>query len=180
MSETTIYRYTRSRRQKAIKLLLAALVCWGYIGAGLFYESMSGKLLPADLKLWSGIGFGIASVVLLLASLWCFRHPGEYLAEVTNERFRVQHPGWDGWCFDVAIAEIRRFEYRQSHGPGGEGVMQHGALLHNGEFHHVNQNYGVDLKKLYNAVRQVNPDVSFLSTLNRRFAGGPIERDYRD
>lgn len=157
--------------------MASAAVCGAYIGGALLYESITGQVLPQDLRFWGALGLGIASALLLIAALWCLKNPGEYRAEVTRDRLIINHPAHDGWCMDVPIEDIKRFEYRQSHSPGGKGTLQHGVLLHSGEFHHVNMNYGVSLKKLFRAVQHVNPKVTFPSRTNKRFAG-LINRDY--
>ena len=178
MSEQPVYRFTKTRRQQAVRLVSGAVVCWAYIGGALLYEDLSGQALPQELRFWGAVGLSVASGFSLLAALWCYRNPAEYVAEVTPERLVVKHPGHAGWCFDVAVSDIKRFEYRRTYSPGGEGTLRHGVLLHDGEFHHINMNYGVSLKKLFKAVRHVNPSVTFRSKVNKRFAGGPIERDF--
>ncbi len=180
MSAPPIYRFRKTRRQQAWQLVLGAFVLWGFIGSGLWYESLTGDSLPPEFRFWSALGLGVAGAISLVAALWCLRHPAEYLAEVTHERLLVQHPGSRDWCIDVPVAEIKRFEYRRTHSPGGEGILQHGVLLHNGEFHHINMNYGVSLKRLYKAAKQVNANVTFPSKVNKRMFGGPIEREYED
>lgn len=61
-----------------------------------------------------------------------------------------------------------------------EGITDLGILLKDGTFHHLSMNYRNNINKMYEAVKSVNPNVSFPKKTNKRVEHGPFKKDYDD
>ncbi|QSX31178.1 hypothetical protein JYB88_05940 [Shewanella cyperi] len=180
MNDLPIYHFKRSRKQRAKLFTRMGLFCWLYI-LGLFaYESLSGQRVPEDIRLTLLIALSLASAVLFFIAWWHMRHPAEYEAIITRERFRVRYPDHAPWSFDVAVAEIAGFENRQASGHAGKGMMQHGILMRDGRFFHISMNYDNKISDMYQAVKTINPGVSYPKAVNKKASGLGIKREYKD
>lgn len=163
MPSDVIYHYKKDRKKQSLLYIRMAVACLLYI-AGLYgYEWLMDDLVSTEFKLQWILIFLLASLVLFAVAWWHRRNPATYEATITRERFVVDYPSYPDWSFDISIADIERFEYRQSIGQAGRGVLQHGVLLKNGDFHHISMNYGNSLNKMYKAIQSINPEITFPS-----------------
>lgn len=177
MDDHTVYHFKKSRAQAAKLFLRMAIGCWLYIAGLAVYEYGFGNGVASDLKLYWNLGFGIASAILTYVYWWLKVHPAIYEATITHERFIVSYPEAQQWSFDVAVADIVRFENRNTLSHAGRGIPQHGILMKDGSFHHISMNYGNSIRKMYKAVHSINPEVSYPSKVNQKVEG-VLEKDY--
>lgn len=179
MNPTPLYHFRKTRKQRAWLFINMALMCWLYMAGVWFFEPLVGKVMPAVTGLIMLTAFAVASVVLLALAWWLRCHPAVYEAMVTTQRLRIDYPGSQQWSFDVSLADIKRFEHRKTLSHAGSGIARSGVLLRDGTFHPIPMNYGNNINKMYRAVKQVRPQVTFPRRVNTRVEG-LLERDYTD
>jgi len=166
MHSKPIYHYTKTRKQTSLTYIRMGIACWFYI-AGLFaYETLFNKTVAHDFKSYWIIGFSTASLLLFYIAWWHRKNPATYEATITKERFIVNYPFYQDWSFDISIADIKCFEYRRTLGHAGSGRLEHGILMKDGSFHYLSKNYGNNLKHMFEAVKSINPEVTFPSKVN--------------
>ncbi|WP_415912772.1 hypothetical protein [Neptuniibacter sp. QD37_11] len=172
-----IYSYRKTRKQQSHTFIMIALSCYAYI-AGLFlYEEHFNDTISFDFKMvYSGI-FVVASLVLFAVAWWLRSHPATYEVKITKERFIISYPNSELWSFDVAISDIKRFEYRNTLSHAGQGSARAGILLNDGNFHEVCMNYGANIGAMHKAIRKIRPEIEFPKKLNQKVSGF-VERDY--
>lgn len=178
MTEQILYQYIKTRAERSKLFICMGLFCWVYVAILLLYEKYGSKPVPHDLRLAMLIVFPVASVILFLIALWHRRNPATYRAIITPERFTVEYPGADAWSFSVRVADIKRFENRQTLGHAGKGIVQHGLLMEDGSFHHITMNYGNSIRDMYKAVASVKPEVTFPYKVNLKTRGLGLDKDY--
>ncbi|MCC4284698.1 hypothetical protein LL273_13275 [Marinobacter salarius] len=178
MTEHVLYHYSKTRKQRAKLFVRMGVVCWVYVIALLLYEEFGEQSVPESLCLATLIVFPVASVILFLIARWHIRNPATYRAVITPERFLVEYPKSEQWSFSVNVADIKRFENRQTRSHAGKGIPEHGILMKDGSFHHISMNYGNNIRDMYNAVKAVNPDVVFPYKVNTKAQGLGINKDY--
>ena len=178
MNTDVIFHFSKTRAQRARKFIYMALMCWVYIGAITLYSKFGAQALPASFVDISYLVFSLSSIILIAIAAWHHRHPAVFEAVLTDQRLIVRYPGSKQWSFDVAIDDIKRFEYRQTLSHAGDGIPQHGIVLKDGTFHHCSMNYDLNLNTLHKAVQQIRPDVEFPKTVNKRIEG-PFKRPYK-
>ncbi|MBU2952998.1 hypothetical protein [Marinobacter sp. F3R08] len=155
-----------------------ALFCWVYVAALFVYEKFGAQPVPEGLYLAVVTAFPLASVILFLIGRWHLRNPATYRAIITDKQFMVEYPGSEQWSFCVNVGDIKRFENRQTLSHAGRGIPQHGILMKDGSFHHITMNYGNNIRKMYKAVKQVNPEVTFPYRVNQKARGLGLDKDY--
>ena len=172
-----IYHYKKNRKQRSWLFINMGLACLFYIIVILTYDKFSSRELPESLLPISIIGFSIASGILFYIAWWHRTHPATYEATIDHDRFIISYPGSNQWSFDVKIADIKRFESRNTLSHAGEGIGQTGILLHDGTFHEISMNYGNSLNDIYKAIKSINPNVEFPTKVNQKVSG-ILEKDY--
>ena len=173
----TIYYYKRDRKQRSRIFINMGVACLVYI-AGLYgYEFYSERLVSEQIRTIYISVFSISSAILFYIAMWHRKHPAVYEAYITTERFVVSYPESSKWSFDIRIADIKRFEHRNTLSAAGSGIGQSGVLLNNGKFHEISMNYGNNIKEMYQAIKTINPQITFPHTVNKKISG-PITKDY--
>ncbi|MEE2730661.1 MAG: hypothetical protein VYA55_07535 [Pseudomonadota bacterium] len=173
-----LYHYKKSRRQQARLFIRMGVFCWLYVAALFGYEAYAQQTLPEDLRLAMLMAFPLASGVLFLIAWWLIAHPADYEATITRDQFEVRYPGSEHWSFSVSVADIKRFESRQTLSHAGPGIMEQGIVLKDGRFFHISMNYGNHIGDMYKAVKSVNPEVTYPARVNRKAQGLGINKDY--
>lgn len=173
----TIYYYKRDRKQRSIIFINMGVACLAYI-AGLYgYEYFFNNAVSDDFKKIYIMVFSVSSVILFYIAWWHRTHPATYEASITAENFVVNYPESTMWSFNIKVADIKRFEYRNTLSSAGQGIGKAGVLLNDGSFHEISVNYGNNIKKMYLAIKTVNPDVTFSNKVNKKVSG-IITKDY--
>lgn len=173
----TIYYYKRDRKQRSRVFINMGISCLVYI-AGLYgYESYSGNQVSEQIRTIYISAFSIASVILFYIALWHRKHPAVYEAFITTERFVVRYPESSMWSFDIKVADIKRFEHRNTLSAAGSGIGKTGVLLNDGSFHEISMNYGNSIKEMHQAIKTINPKITFPHSVNQKISG-PISKDY--
>jgi len=178
MTDQVLYFFSKTRKQRSKLYIRMGLFCWVYVIGLLLYEEFGDKPVPDDLHLAMVIAFPVASAILFLVAWWHIRNPATYRAMITPERFTIEYPNSESWSFDVNVADIKRFEYRQTLSHAGKGIMNHGILMKDGSVHNSSRNYGNHINEMYEAVKSVSPEVTFPSRVNKRVQGLGLDRDY--
>ncbi len=168
MENTHIYHYKMNRKKRSALFIRMGLACLAYIAGLYMYEFYSGGMVAENFRSIYIYSFGIVSLVLFYTAWWHLKNPASYEATVTPQRFIVDYPGSSQWSFDVSISDIERFEHRRSHSHAGRGIAECGIVMKSGEFHEIVMNYGNSIKKMHVAIADINPDVSFSKTVNKR------------
>ncbi|MBT0586085.1 hypothetical protein [Alteromonas oceanisediminis] len=168
MNKDVVFHFSKTRAQRSRKFIYMALMCWVYIGAIYLYSQFGARALPASFVNISYVAFSVSSIILIVIAVWHHRHPAVFEAILTAKRLIVRYPGSERWSFDVAVDDIKRFEYRRTLSHAGDGITQHGIVMKDGTFHHCSMNYDLNLNTLHKAVQQVRPDVEFPKTVNKR------------
>ncbi len=89
----------------------------------------------------------------------------------------MKYPGSTMWSFDIKISDIKRFEHRNTLSHAGKGIGESGALLNDGSFHEISMNYGNNINDMYEAVKTINPNVTFPKKVNKKVFG-PLDKNY--
>jgi len=179
MTSDVIYSYKKTRRQRSWLFINMAVACLLYI-AGLYgYEHYANTRVAEDFRVIYVAAFSVASLVLFAVAGWLRTHPATYEAVITSERFIVNYPNSTIWSFDIAVSDIKRFEYRNTLSHAGKGIARSGVLLNDGNFHEICMNYGNNIKDMYKAVRTVKTDVTFPTKVNQNVQG-LLSKDYDD
>ncbi len=177
MKSDAIYYYKKDRKQQSKVFINMGIACMVYI-AGLYgYEYFLNKPVAEDFKNLYILIFIISGIILFCIAWWHRSHPGTYEAIVTKDRFTVRYPESQMWSFDVKISDIKRFEHRSTLSHAGKGITESGVLLKDGNFYEVCMNYGVNINKLYAAIKKVNTEVTFPKKVNMNVQG-PFDKDY--
>ena len=180
MESTPIYHFRKTRKQQSRLYFRMAAICWVYIIGLLAYESYYDTTVQEDFRMASLWGLSIASLVLGLVGLWHRRNPDFFEVLVTPQTLTVRYPGSESWSFECRIEDIKRFEHRRVHSHAGRSPLESGVLLNDGGFHHISMNYGNSLNDNYQAVKSVKPEVEFPATVNKKFSGLGLDRDYKE
>lgn len=187
-----LYHVERTRKQVSRVLFNMGIGCWVYIVGFYIYDNYSNTptFLGDDGHIVISAFVG-ASIILFAFAIWHLRNPATYSVTVTSERFIIHYPGSKKWSFDVAIADIKRFEHRNTLSHAGQGHPEVGVLLKNGKFHHISLNYfngtgkfsdlitGGPVGEMHRAVQQINPDITYPKAMNTKVEGF-LKRDYSD
>ena len=174
-----IYHFKKSRKQRAPLFFRGTFIFLLYIAGMLAYEHYTGERLPEDLRLACLWGFSIAGLGSSLVGWWHLKNPGVFEIKLTREQLTVHYPGCEAWSFACDPGEIVRFEHRRRHNHAGKSPLESGILLKDGSFHHISMNYGNNLKHLFKAVQSIYPDVTFPKTVNTKYQGLGLDRDYK-
>jgi len=177
MEDDVIYHYKNNRKQQSKTFIRMGVVCWIYL-AGLYgYEHFFNEIVSDQFRSTLIGTFSTSSVIMFYVAWWHISHPATYQATITKDRFIVDYPAVADWSFDIKVADIKRFENRNTHSHAGEGIMQHGVLLKDGSFHHISMNYGNNINKMHKIIKSINPDIHFPKKVNVK-AFGLFPKDY--
>ncbi|WP_036192131.1 hypothetical protein [Marinobacterium lacunae] len=177
MDSEIIYHFKKNRKQLSLTYIRMGIACWVYM-AGLYgYEYFFETTVSQKFQLYWNIVFFIASVVLFYVAWWHRTHPATFEAKITKDRFMVSYPEVPEWSFDVKIADIKRFEKRNTLSHAGKGIIKHGILLKDGTFHHISMNYGNSINKMHKVIQSIAPEITFPKKVNMKVFG-PIAKDY--
>lgn len=177
MSANNVFYFGKTRKQRAMKFVYMALMCWFYIGLAFANEKYKWVEVPAPTLNIANICFSVVSAILLYIAWWHKRHPAKYEAILTQSRLIIRYPGSDLWSFDVAVKDIKRFENRQTLSHAGRGIPDQGVLLNDGTFHVITLNYDLSISDLHKAVRRLRPDVTYSKLVNKNVEGF-LSKDY--
>ena len=180
MSESPLYHFRKSRRQRARLFRNMAAMCWVYVAAREAFVRIGGAHVPGETRMAVLVTLPLASVVLLGVAWWHRRNPGVYEATITRERFTVRYPGSERWSFSVPLEDIRRFESRRELSHAGASPITQGIVLRDGRFLPITMNYGNHIGRMHKAVQAVRPEVEFPARVNQRTRGLGLDRDYAD
>ncbi len=179
MQADAIYYYQKSRKQRSITFINMAVACLVYI-AGLYaYEYYTDKPVSENFKLIYISAFSISSIILFYVAWWHRKNPATYEAIITTDRFFVHYPGSQQWSFDIKVADIKRFENRNTLSHAGRGIGESGVVLKDGRFYEICMNYGSNINEMYAAVKTVRPDITFPKRVNKKVEG-LLSKDYDD
>ena len=179
MTTDILYSYKKTRKQRSWLFINMGVACLLYI-AGLYgYEYDTNTRVTEDFSVIYVSAFSVASLILFSIAWWLRRYPATYEAIITSQRFIVRYPNSSQWSFDVSVADIKRFEHRNTLSHAGRGIARTGVLLIDGSFHEICMNYGNNIKDMYNAVKSVKSDVTFPTKVNQKVQG-LINKDYDD
>ncbi|WP_462159115.1 hypothetical protein [Pseudoalteromonas sp. GB56] len=173
-----VYYYGKTRAQRALKFIAMATVSLLYIVILFGYEHYTGEQLPQDFRSECIWAFCISALVFFFVALWHIKHPAKFEAILTPQRLIVRYPSQDTWSFNVAVADIKRFEHRQSLSHAGKSIGQQGIVLIDGTFHHISMNYDLNINELFKHVRKIKADITYPKKVNTRVEG-LLERDYK-
>lgn len=171
MEGDVIYHYKKNRKQLSKTYIRMGVACWVYM-AGLYgYEYFFNETVSDQFRLiWIGV-FSAFSLILFYVAWWHIYHPATYEAIITRERFVVNYPAVPDWSFEVEVADIKRFENRNTLSHAGKGIVDHGILLKDGSFRHISMNYGNNINKMHKIIKSINPDVTFPKIANTKVFG---------
>ena len=177
MVPEAIFHFKKSRKQQSKIFINMGVACLVYI-IGLYgYEHFLNKTVSENFRNIYIAAFSISSAILFYIAWWLRTHPASYEATITTDRFIVNYPGSTKWSFDVKVSDIKRFEHRNTLSHAGKGIGASGILLNDGTFHEICMNYGNNINKMYEAVKSINPNVTFPKTVNKKVSG-PLSKDY--
>ena len=153
--EKTFYYYERTRKQQA-KVLVAnmiflPLVLWLFLQ--LIPESE-----PAYEDFLAYIKYIIAAAELVLSSViaWLLTHPEKFYIKLTNSEFSSFHPNFKKWTFSVNPQEIIEIEHSTDREAQSNFIS---VKISNGSSFLLSPNFAYNRKKLYEALRLVNPKI---------------------
>lgn len=177
MNQNALYYYKKNRKQRSWIFINMSIACLVYI-AGLYgYEYFFNKSVSENFKYTYVTVFSISCVILFCVAWWHRKNPAVYEAVITADRFIVNYPGSKMWSFDIKVADIKRFEHRNTLSHAGDGIGKSGVLLHDGRFFEISMNYGNNIKEMCESVKIANPDVSFPKKVNQKVYGS-FAKDY--
>ena len=179
MDTEAIYHFKKTRRQQSRLYFRMAGMCWFYLLCLFGYEFYLAEPVAEDLRLAMYWGFSIASFVLVLIGWWHLERPGYFEVTLTRETLKVHYPDSENWSFECRVEDIKRFEHRRKRDHAGKSPLESGVLLKDGNFHHISMNYGNSLKDIFKAVKSINPEVTFPSSVNTRYEGLGFDKDYK-
>lgn len=168
MASTSVYHYKINRRQRSKLFIRMGLACIAYVAGLFFYENYTGQLVAEHFRSIYIYSFSVVSAVLFFTAWWHFRNPATYEATLSSDRFVIHYPDSTQWSFDVRVADIVRFEHRQSHAGGARGIAASGIVMKNGDFHEIVMNYGNSINQMHAAIQSINPDITFSKSVNRQ------------
>lgn len=172
-----IFHYQKSRKKHSRTFINMGVMSLLYISGIYGYEHFQGQIIDDNTKNICIISFSIASIILFYIAWWLRTHPAEYEAIITHERFIIRYPESAQWSFDIKIADIKRFEHRNTLNHAGRGIGKSGVLMNDGRFYQISMNYGGNINKMFKAVKSIKPDVTFPKRVNLKISG-PLSKDF--
>ena len=153
---TTLYHYKRTRRQQAIKIALNILILplLLYIFEYIAKDTSNFKEMYL---LAEKIALSI-SVILIVIFIWFLRSKEKFEIYVTESEFYSYHPLFKEWCFSVSPKDIKSIKNNSGYTSGHIFTNIH-MYLHSGVIYQICQNYSFSRKKLYGALKSVNPNI---------------------
>lgn len=179
MSDSIKFHYKKSRAQRSIKFFSMATMSVIYIVGMKVYEHWNNTLVSEPTRSIVFWVFSVSALLLVLIGIWHLRNPATFEAIVTTHRMKITYPGSKQWSFDIALSDIKRFEYRKTVSHAGDGILNHGVLLKDGTFQHISMNYDLNIKTLFEAVQGQRPNISFPNTVNKKVEGF-LAKDYKE
>ena len=169
MANAPLYHFKKTYKQQAKIFRNMAVMSLIYLIAIYGYDHYAPDTIPEDLLFWTTLIFPIAAIILFGITIKMNRSKGVYRASVTQDQVIIDYPSSDHWSFEIDIKDIKRFEQRQPHGPGGKGILSVGILLHDGQYKEIGVNFGVNVKAMFKAVQSIKPDVTYSKSINKSF-----------
>lgn len=153
--EKTFYYYERTRKQQS-KVLAFNMIFFPFI-VWLFLQLIP-ESDPAHEKFLEYVIYIIVVVELVLfpVAVWFLAHPAKFYIKLTNSEFCSFHPTFKEWTFSVSPQEILEIE----HSTDMEAISTYISVkMSNGSSFLLSPNFAYSRKKLYQALRLVNPNI---------------------
>lgn len=154
-TEKIFFYYERTRKQQAkilaFNMLLLPLVMWLILKLIPESEPGYGKFLE-----YAKYIVAAGELVLLSVTVWFLTHPAKFYLRLTNSEFRSFHPNFKEWTFSVNPQEILEIQ----HGTDRDARSSYMFVkMNNGASFLLSPNFAYNRKKLYEALRRVNPKI---------------------
>ncbi len=153
--ENTYFYYERTRKQQAkvavANMFFLPFVLWLFL-----------QLIPESEPVYKdflrSVNYIILVVefVLLSVAVWLLTHPAKFYIKLTKSEFSSVHPTFKEWTFSVNPQEIIEIE----HSTDREALSSYISVkMNNGSLFLLSPNFAYNRKKLYEALRVVNPNI---------------------
>ena len=154
-NETLLYYYERTRKQQAkvlaFNMLFLPFILW------LFLQLVrENQAVYEQFLVYAKYIIAIAELVLLSLVVWFLTHPAKFYIKLTNSEFSSFHPVFKEWTFSVSPQEIVEIEQNTDREAQSSIIL---VKLTNGSSYSLSPNYAYSRKKLYQALRLVNPNI---------------------
>jgi hypothetical protein len=154
-NETLLYYYERTRKQQA-KVLAFNMLFLPFILWLILLLARENQADYEQFLVYLKYIFVIAELVLLSLVVWFLTHPSKFYIKLTKSEFSSFHPIFKAWTFSVSPKEI--VEIEQSSDREAESTTISIKLV-NGSSYSLSPNYAYSRKKLYQALRLLNPNI---------------------
>lgn len=153
--EKTFYYYERSRKQQAkvlaFNMIFLPFVLWLFLQLIPETEITYKEFLVCVKYIFIVVEIALASV-----AVWLLTHPAKFYIKLTNSEFSSLHPNSKEWTFSVNPQEIIAIEHSTDNNASSSFIS---VKMHNGSFFLLSPNFAYNRKKLYEALRLVNPNI---------------------
>ena len=166
--EKIYFYYERTRKQQArvlaFNMFFLPFIMWLFLQ--LIPES---EPVYVDFLMCVKYIVAVGEITLFSFLAWFITHPAKFYIKLTNSEFCSFHPNFKEWCFSVNPQEILEI----AHSTDSEGMSNRISIkMNDGASFLLSPNFAYNRKKLYEALRLVNPkiktpDYTWLFTVKR-------------
>jgi hypothetical protein len=146
-----VFHYKQSKKKTLIILASNMLVIAVYFFLFEMYKADIPQLLALS-DLMAIIVIGI-ELILLLYFLWYLMIKGDFVINVSKDRFQILHPTANGFCIDVNPSDISQIKHTDSYSSDGR-YLQRRLLLKNGDSFAICPNYSYSISEMYSALNR--------------------------